>query len=85
MGGMGVFDMELMPQAMQILMEAGGELTNEVKDALLELGLSEEQIESLVDMQNGFPGMGGFGGFPDRRVKAASRRWSKEHTWRKRG
>lgn len=64
MGGMGMFDMELMPQAMQILMEAGGELTNEVKDALLELGLSEEQIESLADMQNGFPGMGGFGRFP---------------------
>ena len=64
-GGIGVFDMELMPQAMQILMEAGGELTNEVKDALLELGLSEEQIESLADMQNGFPGRGGFGGFQD--------------------
>jgi spore coat protein CotH len=71
MGGMGVFDMELMPQAMQILMEAGGELTNEFKDALLELGLSEEQIESLVDMQNGFPGMGGFGGFPDRESQSS--------------
>ena len=25
----------------------------------------EEQIESLADMQNGFPGMEGFGGFQD--------------------
>ena len=61
----GVFDMELMPQAMQILMEAGGELTDEVKDAHLVLGLSEEQIELLADMQNGSSGMRGFGGFPD--------------------
>lgn len=56
-GGMG--DMALMQQAMQILSDAGGELTDEVKADLLELGLTEEQIEIFTNMQNGFPGMGG--------------------------
>lgn len=69
-GAMGMFDMELMQQAMPILMEAGGELTNEVKAALLELGLSEVQIESLSDMQNSFQGMGGIGGMPDRESRS---------------
>ena len=55
-GGMFGIDMELMQQAMQILMEAGGKLTDEVKVALLELGLTEEQIDMLANMQNGRPG-----------------------------
>ncbi|PKM58307.1 MAG: spore coat protein CotH [Firmicutes bacterium HGW-Firmicutes-3] len=71
-GAMGMFDMEQMQQAMPILTEADGELTNEAKDALLELGLSEEQIGSLADMQNSFPGMGGIGGMPDRERQTSS-------------
>jgi len=62
----GMFDMELMQQAMQILMAAGGELTDEVKAALLELGLSEEEIEMFANLQNRMPGGNrGQGGFPE--------------------
>ncbi|ABX41090.1 CotH kinase family protein [Lachnoclostridium phytofermentans] len=53
--GGNMVDMALMQQAMQILREAGGELTDEVKDDLLELGLSEEQIDMVISMQNGLP------------------------------
>ena len=59
----GMFDMELMRQAMQIIMEADGELTDEVKGSLLELGLTEEMITMFSNMQNG-PGGEMFGGFP---------------------
>lgn len=69
-GGMGMIDMELMQQAMQILMEAGGELTDGVKDALLKLDFTEEQIEMFANIQSGFPDMGGgmgeLGGFSGR-------------------
>jgi hypothetical protein len=59
----GMFDMALMQQAMQILTESGGVLTDEVKAQLLELGLTEELIEMFAGMmQGGFPGMGGMGG-----------------------
>jgi hypothetical protein len=34
-------------------MEAGGEITDEVKAELLELGLAEEQIEMFSNMQSG--------------------------------
>jgi len=54
----GMFDIDLMQQAMQILANAGGELTDEVKAELSEIGLTEEQIEMLANMQNGFAGMG---------------------------
>lgn len=61
-------DMQFMQQAMQILTESGGELTEEAKTALLELGLTEEQINLVANIQNSFPGMGGGmaeqGGFP---------------------
>jgi hypothetical protein len=51
----GMFDTELMQQAVQIIIEAGGERTREVRDALLELGLTEEQINMLSRMQIRFP------------------------------
>ena len=54
----GDFDMDLMQQAMQIIMESGGQLTDEAREALLALGITEEQIEMFSGMQNG----GGFGG-----------------------
>ncbi|MCL2152178.1 MAG: CotH kinase family protein [Oscillospiraceae bacterium] len=64
--GGGMFDMELMQQAMQILRDAGGDMTDEVKEALIELGLTEEQIEMFANTQNRMPGGNrGQGGFPD--------------------
>ena len=57
-GGMFDMDMEVMMKAMQIIEEAGGELTDEVKAALLELGITDEQIDMFFSMQNGFPGGG---------------------------
>ena len=59
-GGFGFFggdmDMDLMMQAARIIMEAGGELTDEVEAALIELGLTQEQIEMLSGMQGMFFG-----------------------------
>jgi len=64
--GEGLFDMELMQQAMLIVFESGGELTDEVKAELLELGLTEDQIEMFFSAQNEFPGNGMFGNvFPN--------------------
>ncbi len=64
------FDMNLMQQAMQIIMGAGGELNDEVKAALLQIGLTEEQIEMFTNMQGGgnmqgrgSPGMDGSNDF----------------------
>ncbi len=47
-------DGELMMQAMQILQDAGGSVTDEVKSKLLELGLKEEQISMFSNMGNLF-------------------------------
>ncbi len=47
-------DRELMMQAMQILQNAGGTVTDEVKLRLIELGLTEEQISLLSQMGNRF-------------------------------
>ena len=61
-----MFNMELMRQAMPIIMEANGELTEEAKTTLLELGLTEEQIEMFSNMSNGRPGGNmGQNGFPN--------------------
>jgi len=54
-------DMSILMEAMQIIMGADGELTDEDKEALLDLGLTEEQIEMFAGIPNGFPG-GGRGG-----------------------
>lgn len=54
----GLSEMNLMQQALQIIAEAGGELTGAAKEALLNLGLTEEQIGQLFNMQNGLPGTG---------------------------
>ena len=64
-GGGDMPDMGVMGEVMQILMAAGFELTDEVKAALLELGLTEEQMEMFTNMQGMMGGMGGRGGFPD--------------------
>ena len=48
-------DPGLMMQVMQILQEAGGTVTDEVKAKLLELGLTEEQISMFTQFENGFP------------------------------
>jgi len=47
-----------MQPALQVLIEASGEVTSEVRDELLELGLTDEQIEILTHMQGRFPGGG---------------------------
>lgn len=73
-GGFGMqidgMDSELMRQAMQILMNSGGNLTGEVKEALIELGINEEQISMLSEMQNRIPTENGKqDGFADRGVR----------------
>lgn len=57
-------DMSLLQQAMPILQESGGVLTEEVREQLLALGLTEEQIEQIVKMSNRMQG-GGFGSQSD--------------------
>jgi hypothetical protein len=50
-------DRETMQQAMQMIQDAGGELTDAVKAALAELGLTEEQMTMFTEMGGGgFPG-----------------------------
>ena len=51
-------DQEIMRQAMEMLQQAGGELTDEVKEKLLALGITEEQLEFFTNMNRPF-GMGG--------------------------
>ena len=51
-------DQEIMRQAMEILQQAAGELTDEVKEKLLALGITEEQLEFFTNMNRPF-GMGG--------------------------
>lgn len=70
-GGMGgnIFDRELLQQIIPILQESGGELTEEVKAQLLDLGLTEEQIEQAPELMNQMAGDGSNGqdrpgGFP---------------------
>lgn len=48
-------DPGLMMQAMQIMQEAGGNITDEVKSKLLELGLTEDQISMFSQIGRGFP------------------------------
>lgn len=53
-------DPQLMMKAMQILQDAGGTVTDEVKSKLLDLGLTEEEISMFTTMGNGFmPRQGG--------------------------
>ncbi|MDR1704082.1 MAG: CotH kinase family protein [Clostridiales bacterium] len=60
MNGLEGIDMNIAQQAIPILMESGGELTEDVKSRLTALGVTEEQITSFSDMQGFIPG--GFGG-----------------------
>jgi len=57
-------DMETMQQAMQIIQNAGGEITDEVNAELKKLGLTDEQIDMLSNMLSRFPD-GMPDGFPD--------------------
>jgi len=75
-GGFGGMDITLMREAMEILEAANFELTGEVKEQLLALGLTEEQIELAANMMGGggFPGgeggqsgRGARGGMPGQR------------------
>lgn len=51
-GGQNVIDIKLMQEAFEILSKAGGEITDEVKEKLYEIGLSDEQIEYLLLRDN---------------------------------
>ncbi|AZN43500.1 spore coat protein CotH [Paenibacillus albus] len=65
---MGGLDQDVMQQVMQIIQDAGGNITDEVKTKLIALGLTEEQITQFSQMRNGggFPGgPGGQGGPSD--------------------
>lgn len=61
--GGNIPNMQLMQQAAQLIEEAGGEITDEVREKLLELGLSEDEITMLANMQGGFGG-----GFPQGQI-----------------
>jgi len=50
-------DFELMGKAMEILMKANGEISEEVKEELTSIGLTTEQIEQITEMAERFEGM----------------------------
>jgi hypothetical protein len=70
MNGLEGIDMNIAQQAIPIITESGGELTEDVKTRLIALGVTEEQITAFSDMQSFIPGgLGGeegmaFGGMP---------------------
>lgn len=56
-GGMGDMpNRELMEKAMPILQENSGVLNDEIKEQLLEMGLTEEQISQVTEMTSRMPG-----------------------------
>ena len=55
-------DRDLMRQAMEIVQAAEGELTDEVKEKLLALGITEDQLAFFENSQGGFPMGGGMPG-----------------------
>ncbi len=56
-GGMGDMpDRELMEKAMPILQENSGVLSDEIKEQLLEMGLTDEQISQVAEMTSRMPG-----------------------------
>lgn len=56
-GGMGDMpDRELIVKAMPILQENGGVLSDEIKEQLLEMGMTEEQIAQVTEMTSRMPG-----------------------------
>ncbi|WP_090574654.1 CotH kinase family protein [Paenibacillus sp. OV219] len=50
---MSGLDQDVMQQAMQIIQDAGGNITDEVKTKLTALGLTEEQMTQFSQMRNG--------------------------------
>ncbi len=58
----GMPDQDLMRQAMEIVQAAEGELTDEVKEKLLALGITEDQLAFFENSQGGFPMGGGMPG-----------------------
>lgn len=55
-------DSETITKAMKILLESGGTLTDEVKEQLLAIGITQEQMEQFQEMISRF-GASNFGGF----------------------
>lgn len=55
-------DSETITKAMKILLESGGTLTDEVKEQLLAIGITQEQMEQFQEMISSF-GDSNFGGF----------------------
>ncbi len=54
MGGPGGMpDRELLQKAMTVLQQSGGAIDDEARAALLELGLTEEEMEQLTEMASG--------------------------------
>lgn len=51
-------DMELMGKAMEIVMQANGDITDEVKDKLISIGLTTEQVDQITETSRLFRGMG---------------------------
>lgn len=68
-------DRSIMEQVMPILREAQGNITDEVKNKLYDLGLTEEQIELLGKMPGGRPDNGDLqrDGFGRRGIAAGER------------
>jgi len=50
-------DFELMGKAMEILMKANGEISDEVKEELASIGLTAEQVGQITEMAGRFGGM----------------------------
>lgn len=55
-------DSETITKVMKILLESGGTLTDEVKEQLLAIGITQEQMEQFQEMISRF-GASNFGGF----------------------
>lgn len=54
MPGGNMPDREVMQQAMEIIQGANGNITNQVKDKLKELGLTEDQITKICNMPTSY-------------------------------
>ena len=69
----GMPDSSVMQEIFSILQESGGQISDEVREKLLALGLNDEQIKQMADMSRNFP-KGGFenedaqGNFPGQAV-----------------
>ncbi len=60
--GQNIQDMQIIQKAMEIIQNAGGQITDEVKEKLIEIGITEDQIQMFMNMRNGMNGFGAPGG-----------------------